>query len=207
MYLSRIAIDPNNRNTLRALDNPEIMHGMVESCFTGERKRTIWRLDYLNDDLFLLLLSHDRPDFTHLASQIGFAGKSGETKDYSVLFPKIKEGTSWRFRLTANPVTSIPDAEGKRGKKKAITITIYQREWLARQGNQHGFVLLPDQYDVVHSEWRQFRNKGRTISVLCAAFEGVLTVTDSEKFIKALKEGIGRAKAYGMGLLTVMKNE
>jgi CRISPR system Cascade subunit CasE len=36
-----------------------------------------------------------------------------------------------------------------------------------------------------------------------AVFEGALTVTDAGRFVAALSQGIGRAKAYGCGLLTV----
>ena len=38
-----------------------------------------------------------------------------------------------------------------------------------------------------------------------ATYEGVLTVTDVDKFKELLCNGIGRGKAYGMGLLTVMR--
>ena len=42
------------------------------------------------------------------------------------------------------------------------------------------------------------------MSILGATFEGILTVTDPELFCRALTEGIGRGKAYGMGMMTVM---
>ena len=36
-------------------------------------------------------------------------------------------------------------------------------------------------------------------------YEGLLTVTDAAKFREALTSGIGRGKAYGLGLLTVVR--
>ena len=36
-------------------------------------------------------------------------------------------------------------------------------------------------------------------------FEGVLEVTDAEKFREALAKGVGSGKAYGFGLLSVAK--
>lgn len=36
-------------------------------------------------------------------------------------------------------------------------------------------------------------------------FEGVLTITEAELFRKALIDGIGRAKAYGCGLMTLAR--
>lgn len=207
MYLSRIVIDPDSRRSLRALDSPEILHGMVEACFPGERSRNLWRLDAWNGQTCLLLLSREKPDLTPLAAQIGLPGAGWETRDYQALLDRIQPGSIWRFRLAANPVTSVPQPKGKRGAVKAITITAHQRDWLIRQATRHGFLLAPGQFDVVRSEWKIFRNKGRTVSVLCALFEGVLTVTDASAFRDALLNGIGRGKAYGMGFMTVMRYE
>ena len=205
MYLSRIVIDPDSRQSLRALDNPEILHGMVESCFSGEHQRTLWRLDAWNGQTCLLLLSREKPNLSPLAEQIGLPGVGWETRDYQPLLNRIQPGSIWRFRLAANPVTNVPQPEGRRGVVKAITISAYQRDWLMRQGMRHGFLLDLSQFDVVRSEWKIFRNKGRTVSVLCALFEGVLTVTDASAFRDALLNGIGRGKAYGMGFMTVMR--
>ena len=206
MYLSRLVIDLENRKSMLALNNPEILHGMIESCFPGERKRNLWRIDELNGHTYLLLLSQEEPNLTNAARQISFPDAGWETKSYQSLLDRIQNGSRWQFRLAANPVTSSIMPDGKRGKKKAITITEFQRRWLARQADQHGFSLLDDQFDVMSSEWRVFQKKGHRVSILCATFEGLLEVTDSDLFREALTEGIGRGKAYGMGLMTVMRH-
>jgi len=36
-------------------------------------------------------------------------------------------------------------------------------------------------------------------------FEGSLEVTDRDLFVKTVSEGIGRAKAYGCGMITIAK--
>ena len=59
LYISRVKLDTNNRNTLRALYVLERLHGALESAFPGARKRRLWRLDRLNGKLFLLLISED----------------------------------------------------------------------------------------------------------------------------------------------------
>jgi len=45
MYLSRVAIDVKRYESMKALYNLEILHGMIESSFEGERKRNLWRVD------------------------------------------------------------------------------------------------------------------------------------------------------------------
>ncbi len=204
MFLSRIPIDPENQQTLRALDNPEIMHAMIENCFAGEKERSLWRLDELNGLTYLLVLSCKKPDFSSLAAQIGLPGETGESRSYQPLLDRIQAGSVWRFRFTANPVVSEPRPGKARGRIRAITIAAHQREWLVRQGERHGFMLKQDQFDVMKSEWRIFHKDGQYISILSATFEGLLTVTNEDLFRTALQEGIGRGKAYGLGLLTVM---
>ena len=39
--------------------------------------------------------------------------------------------------------------------------------------------------------------------LLAVTYEGILTVTDEDSFRKALVNGIGREKAYGLGMITV----
>ena len=43
----------------------------------------------------------------------------------------------------------------------------------------------------------------RTVSLNVVQFDGILTVSDSAAFLRALSGGIGKAKAYGLGLLSV----
>lgn len=46
---------------------------------------------------------------------------------------------------------------------------------------------------------------GAQVKLLGVTCEGILTVTDADGFRAALVSGMGRDKAYGMGLLTVMR--
>lgn len=210
MYLSRIALDTGRRETMRALYTPSILHGAVEASFTGERARRLWRVDVLRGQTYLLLLSDERPEGSGVQEQFGFPDQPWETKDYQPLLDRILEGSRWRFRLQCNPTKSVPAGENKRGRVEAITVAARQREWLARQGMKHGFSVAEGGFDVVSSEWKRFskgNEHGREVVLLQAVFEGVLTVTDAEAFKAALAKGIGRGKAYGMGMMTVMRCE
>ena len=62
-------------------------------------------------------------------------------------------------------------------------------------------------FSIVQSQWMQFtkRQEKNRVSFISVTYEGILTVTDKDAFIKALTEGIGREKAYGMGMLTIIK--
>ena len=47
------------------------------------------------------------------------------------------------------------------------------------------------------------KQNGRIVTIRAVVFEGILKVTDAELFRSALASGIGPAKAYGCGLLTL----
>ena len=56
--------------------------------------------------------------------------------------------------------------------------------------------------------WTQRRpapesSAGHRLTFASVLFEGVLEVTDAERFRQALEQGIGSAKAYGFGLLSI----
>ena len=69
MYLSRVELDPTRRSTMTALAAPQKFHGAVESAFSGERRRRLWRLDRLGEKLYLLLLSEEMPDLSGVVEQ------------------------------------------------------------------------------------------------------------------------------------------
>ena len=79
-----------------------------------------------------------------------------------------------------------------------------QRQWLAERAEKHGFRL--EGFDVVQSRWLRFYKKnGRPVTLLSVTYEGLLEVTDMALFRDVMTNGIGRGKAYGQGLLTVMR--
>lgn len=201
MYLTRLRLDPENRNTMRAMANPNQFHGAVETAFPGERRRSLWRIDTLQGQPCLLILSEERPDLTRAAAQFCRPGTEWETLPYEKLLDRVKEGGRWHFRLTANPTVR------RDGKILAHTTTAYQQQWLLERAENCGFSLAEDEFLVTGNRWYQFyKKKGdpHKVSLLAVTYEGTLTVRDAERFKQTLCAGIGREKAYGMGLLTIV---
>lgn len=205
MYLSRIKLDLSRDKTMRALVNPNIIHGALDSSQIGERTRKLWRIDALNGDLYLLILSDDKIDYSVVASQIGFVD-SIEEKDYSPLINRVPNGTVWRFRLRANPTVKKYDAPKNKSMVMAHITPEHQMEWLRRKAEKNGFRIDDNHTLVTESKWYDFKKNGcgDHVRLLSVTYEGILTVTDTNLFTKALLDGIGREKAYGMGLLTIV---
>lgn len=206
VYLTRLKLDVNNRNTMRALASPNLFHGTVERAFSNERKRNLWRIDTLNGDTYLMLLSEDKPDLSHAAEQFSLPETQWETLPYEKLLDRITLDSRWHFRLVANPtVRRIP----KEHMVMAHITSDHQKEWLLKRAERLGFELKEEEFQVTGSRWYHFRkNKVEKayVSLLAVTFEGILTVKDAKLFKQTLCSGIGREKAFGMGLLTVVRD-
>lgn len=208
MYLSRIEINTACRSTMKALVSPSIFHGAIESANLVDRSRKLWRIDTLNGKSYLLILSEGITDWSSVVAQFGFEGDNYESKDYSRLLEQAKTGTKWRFRLRANPTISQPKPEEKRGKVLAHVSEKFQSAWLQSRGEKNGFSVQSDEFLVTQSQWYAFHkngNGGKRVRLLAVTYEGILTITDQESFRNALTQGIGREKAYGMGMLTIVR--
>jgi CRISPR system Cascade subunit CasE len=204
MYLSRIKLNTTLRKTMQALAAPNLFHGAVESSEPDGRTRKLWRTDTLRGEQYLLVLSEKELDLSGAAEQFGYG--EYETKPYDGLMERITPGSRWQFRLRANPTIQKSRTDGRRSKVLAHITTAHQEEWLRRQAERNGFSLADGEWLVTGSKWYIFRKnktQKQSVRMLGVTFEGVLTVTDAEKFRNALICGIGREKAFGMGLLTI----
>ena len=118
----------------------------------------------------------------------------------------MRAGQYWRFRLRANPVHSVRTGivPSCRGKVYAHVTVQQQKQWLQKKAACCGFGFANSDaedrsFDVVESETLRFNRQNKYVTSGVATFEGVLRVTDSEVFTRALTNGIGRAKAFGCG--------
>lgn len=208
MYLSRVELDINRRSTMTALVSPQKLHGAVECAFSGERRRRLWRLDHLGGKLYILIVSEDVPtNLGHIVSQFG-TGKEAETKRYDVLFERLELGSQWRFRLTANPVHSRPNGKhlGERGSIDAHCSAQFQKKWLMDRAHKHGFCLQEEDFTVTEARWIRFKKQGKNaVTFLSVTYDGVLRIADPQAFCRLLCLGIGKEKAYGQGMMTVVQ--
>ena len=166
-----------------------------------------WRLDRLGERLYLLLLSEDVPELSGVVEQFG-TGAAAETRSYDPLLQRVEPGSCWQFRLTANPTKSCKDPQNPaaRGTVAAHCTTQYQKQWLLERAAKHGFALREEGFTVTRVQWQHFAKHGtRPVTLLAVTYEGILQVTDAEQFRALLCQGMGRGKAYGLGLMTVMR--
>lgn len=209
VYLSRVEIDTKNRRKIKDLTNLGAYHNWIEQSFPDEiqkgvRKRHLWRIDTLANRKYLLVVSEDKPDLTIL-SRYGVANTAA-TKEYLPFINSIRNGQRLRFRLVANPVLRM--GAGKNGERERtfphITID-QQKEWLLKRSERAGFKLSENSFEIKERDFVPLYHKeNRPIRLSRVAFEGILEVTDPIALQNTLIYGLGREKAYGMGMLTVI---
>ena len=220
MIMSRITLR-RSLSALRevsntALANPYYHHRLIWKLFSRSPQQPrdfLFRIDHHANWLQYYVVSEHPPDA---------AGNSWEvvTKSYT---PALKESMRLRFLLTANPVTTTTDDNGRRHrndvvrhalrrhrdkKRAALRSDLTTNEghaWLKRKGEKNGFSFTRD--EVVVSGYRQLRfqktrNAG-TVQISTLDFRGTLLVRSPERFLRMLFTGLGPAKAFGCGLMLV----
>ena len=123
--------------------------------------------------------------------------------------PTLKHGQLLRFRLTGNPVKTIKDEKGRRNAKdeiKACRVPLIkeeqQLEWLHRK--LHAAARVDSA--VVHSvRSLYFRKGGRAGKIAAVTFDGILEVVEPEQLWRQVRAGIGPAKGFGCGLLSIAR--
>jgi len=207
MYMTRMELDRSRRATIAALASPNKLHGAIESGFSGDRQRRLWRIDELDGRCYLLVVSEDAPDLSCAAAQFAPAPDCWQTREYDAFLQRITVGSRWHFRLSANPTISYPREGEKRGKVCAHVTAEQQKAWLMQRAGKCGFRLKEEDYEVVKRGVLNFYKGAdrKRVTLGVCEYEGWLEIADADLMRETLTKGIGRGKAYGLGLLTIAR--
>ncbi len=215
MYLTRFEINRARRDTRRMLSSLQTMHAAVLASFPStdaSEGRVLWRTDTTDIALWLYITSPAKPDLTHLAEQIGWPSRlTWHTSDYTLLLDNLTAGQRWSFRLTANPVHSgKATAQATKTQRFGHVTVAQQQQWLIDRAPRLGFAIVQTaagDSDLIirNRDVHRFQRDGNTVTLDTATYDGNLEVTDPHALRGALTSGIGPAKAYGCGLMTLAK--
>lgn len=219
MYLTRFQINSARRGARKLLASPQTMHAAVLAGFaspsdhTSPTGRTLWRVDQTAEHQTLLYIaSPGQPDLTHLVEQAGWPTTgTWQTRRYDPLLDDLAVGQTWAFRLTANPTHAGRKTPEAPDTQRFGNVTADQQlAWLLKRTAQHGFEVLtqPDGTPNLVIRQRQtlafHRVRGqKRVTLTTVTYEGVLRVSGPAAFRTVLTNGIGHARAYGCGLITL----
>lgn len=215
MYFSRI--------TLRLSALPRVMaekrqnvggyasHQWLWQLFPDQPQRQfLFREDVREAESVFFLLSSQPPQAEHNLFRI-------ETKPYQ---PQWRNGMALIFSLRANPVVTrdgkrsdiLMDArqQGKAAGLDGEELWRHQQQrafdWLRRQGEKSGFsVESPCRVDGYQRH--RFNKPGQSAAIMFSSvdYDGILHITDADRFAEAVRQGLGKSKALGCGLLLLKR--
>lgn len=232
MYLTRFRVNTARAGARHLLGSPQRLHAAVMMSFAEPpphcegKPRVLWRLDHNSRaEVALYIVSPGRPDVTHLVEQAGWQTTptaGWRTYDYGAFLAGLSEGGTWAFRLTANPVHSIRRNPAEQTKRTAHVTPRHQARWLLDRQHPSGFVVVEkprerrrlemgDEYELTVHNQRSLRftkqeeqtKKRNNVPLRTTTYDGRLKVTDPGALRRTLTSGLGKAKAYGCGLMTL----
>ena len=212
-YLSRLLLDPTDRRARRELGNIYELHRTVMSGFPKElpdEERVLFRVDEDRAGrLSLLVQSQVTPHWQlpdgYLLPADPFGGPDNPA--VKAVEPALSAGQILNFRLLANPTIKKTrhDEQGERRNSNRVPLVheAQQLEWLAAKAEQSGFRVLHVDAGGGY-ERKGWKEKGRPpLTLYTVQFDGRLQITDAARFQWALANGIGPARAFGCGLLSL----
>lgn len=79
-------------------------------------------------------------------------------------------------------------------------------DWLHKRAQANGFKLIAEPIMTAYRQHELQKNgRRKPIRFSSIDYEGVLVVVDPERFVASLDRGIGRAKAFGCGLMLIRR--
>jgi CRISPR system Cascade subunit CasE len=156
-----------------------------------------------------------------------------QSKPYGAFLDRLAAGDTWAFRLTANPVHHIRRKDDEPRKRTAHLTPVHQMAWLLDRQERGGFRILEkpdskrllpggtthrkhehhgdryelsvrDRRDLSFDKSRDQNASGRRpVNLVTVTFDGRLEVSEPDALRRTLTQGLGRAKAYGCGLMTL----
>lgn len=223
IYLSLLILDPRSRQVQAELRDPYQTHRTLSRAFCDDpalyrEARCLFRVDERECDPrpHLLVQSRTPPDWTALDGIGRYLAEPVQTRRWQ---PRLPAGQRLAFRLRANPTVKragkrvplrvSPDEARAAGRNAGEETERLAEQWLVRKGEQCGFAI--ERLHVSVEQAQCGRTAGRSdrdpcgVTLHAVRFDGVLRVTDAAAFVHALESGIGPAKGFGFGLLSVAR--
>jgi len=198
-YLTQLKLRKENYAVMHDLKNRYRLHNVISQAYIGmtrQLNRVLWCVDtnYLNEAR-VLIQSQIGPNWNHLKK--GYLWQPPEVA-YKTL--TLSAGEYYLFRLFGNPVS-------RQNRDDASVLPLEERVvWLHNKLEAAGF-SLENGAEIESKTIIMDKGPDLQITLYETRFEGMLKVVDSETAEKSIIEGIGRGKAFGMGLLSLVKHQ
>lgn len=208
MYLTKLLLNPANQDAWRDVSSPYDMHRSLQRAFPNgepDENRLLFRVEPWRPGMrgvpVLVQSSTARPDWSFVEARND--AYCLDVQGPKRVNPQLQSGQQLAFRLLGNATKK------SQGKRIALCDEEDYHEWLRRKADQSGFQVLQmaaSSYWINEEHLSRSPDDGydkRNIPHFAVRYDGVLQVTDSDQLRSSIAAGIGPAKAFGFGLLSL----
>ena len=216
MYLSRLQLNPTSRQVWRQyLRNPYRVHQLVMRGFPDgidrQKAQVLHRLEVRDDVPVLMVQSALEPDWSTIDAGYLLASALYDpwpNPAVKLLNLPLQTNQILSFRLTANPTIKKGRWDAETGKtlnsnRVPLLKEDQQRAWLDKRAEDSGFKVVDVAISQAQSQKMRGRRGVKPITLYTVQFDGYLQVLDPDLLLKAVQMGIGPARAFGCGLLSL----
>jgi len=203
MYLTKLTLDVRHPGARRDLSDAYDLHRTLSRAFAPDDQsvpaRFLWRLEPSRSAEIgneVLVQSAVSGCWSVIEAMSGYLQALHPNK-YVDPASILQASATCRFRLRANPTIT------RSGKRMGLVKEDEQMAWLGRQGERLGF-SIKDAARLSSAKMVLRSGQGRPpLTLLIALFKGVLRVQDPGAVERALVDGVGHGKAFGLGMLSI----
>ena len=208
MYLSCLDINTDNPIVRRWVGSPYRIHQRLYLAFAADARgdRLLFRVEEIESVTRVIVQAQAKADWHSGFADLPALHGNPVQKEITYHF---QIGQVLRFLLRANPTKRLAgtrDTGSTGGMRLGLLGEDEQRSWLERKGQTGGF--RPMAYEV-HSDGLSTFRRGQvnpiTQTHAVAIFEGRLVVTDPDRLLTVVRDGVGAGKAFGFGLLSLAR--
>lgn len=200
MYLSQIKLNLRSRDARWDLGDRFELHRTILAGFPQalpSDERVLFRVEQgMRGQSFVTVIvqSIHAPNWKQV-EKMARHNYLAETPQIRLVEPHVQGGQRLPFRLQANATIK------RDGKRHALQDDEALMTWLIRKSQQHGFLV--DVMDVRINKLGKVLGEKRKRVWGAVQYDGILTISQPDAFTSALRDGIGSAKAFGFGLLSI----
>lgn len=202
MYLSRLTLN-QGRLAMNWVANPYRVHQrLMIAC--DKDPRVLFRIESQQTPIRILVQSWQEPDWLVVFASFDVLGMPVECKPFN---PNFTPGAAYHFRILANPTVKKSHPGDEQGKRIGLHKDENQIAWINRKLNSAGAQILTchvNMNEMLRLEKGPSKDTA-PLTHLAVLFEGILVVQDPPELVEAIKRGIGPAKGFGFGLLSLAR--
>lgn len=203
-WLTRILLDPRHAAVRRDLSDAIRLHQRAMSLMPdglGDQARQqtglLYRLDESRTGTHLLIQSSREPAFGKLPAGYGTVA----VRDIDPLLDALDKGVAVHYRLAANASKRLGRNAEHPGKIVALRGEAAE-QWWALRAEQYGLAMRTIT-TLSQADATGRRDGHKPVKHAITRFDGQAVVADPDALRRAIRDGIGRGKSYGCGLLSL----